>query len=50
MVSSAFGKPEEQRQVIFGMDCAMAGAASVVAAAAPAPTAPVFLINERRSI
>src|ERR1043165_2614127 len=50
MVSSDFGNADARRQVIFGLDCAMAGAASTVAAAAPAPAAPAFLKNERRSI
>jgi hypothetical protein len=36
--------------VNLGIDCAFAGAASVLAAAAPAPAAPAFLKNVRRSI
>jgi hypothetical protein len=49
-VSSDFGNDDVMRQVIFGLDWAMAGAASVVAATAPTPVAPAFLKNERRSI
>src|SRR5688500_18254900 len=51
MVSSDFGNDEASRQVTFGLACAIAGAARVVAAtAAPAPVAPAFLMNERRSM
>jgi hypothetical protein len=50
IVSSAFGNDEVQRHVIFGAVCAIAGAASVVAAAAPAPANPAFLMKLRRSI
>jgi hypothetical protein len=46
IVSSEFGKDEVRRQVTVGVDCATAGAASVVAAAAP--TAPLVR-KERRS-
>jgi hypothetical protein len=38
------------RQLIFGLDCATAGAASAVAAAAPTPAAPALRMNERRSM
>ena len=38
------------RQLIFGLDWAIAGAASAVAAAAATPPTPAFLMNERRSI
>src|SRR5690606_12228913 len=45
------GKDEAKRQVICGLDCAIAGVASAPAAAtAPAPVAPALRMNERRSI
>jgi hypothetical protein len=50
-VSSDFGNEDARRHVTFGFDCAMAGAASAaVAAAAPRPAVPAFLMNERRSM
>ena len=49
IVSSDFGKDDVMRQVIFGLDWAIAGAASTVAAAAT-PPALALRINERRSI
>src|SRR5215510_8473116 len=50
IVSSDFGNDEVSRQLIFGLDCATAGAASVVAAAAATPVVPAFRMNERRSM
>src|SRR5690606_38109298 len=50
MVSSDFGNDDVRRQVSLGFSCAIAGAASVVTAAAPALVAAAFLKNVRRSI
>src|SRR4051812_31808511 len=51
MVSSDFGKDDANRHVTLGLDWAIAGAASVAAAAAaPTPVTPALRINERRSM
>src|SRR4051812_17865509 len=51
MVSSDFGKDDASRHVTLGLDWAMAGAASVAAAAAaPTPVTPALRMNERRSM
>src|SRR5215831_18640465 len=47
MVSSDFGKLDVQRHFNSGVDCAIAGIATVVAAAA-APVSPAALRNSRR--
>src|SRR2546423_2288075 len=51
MVSSDFGKDDASRHVTLGLDWAIAGAASVAAAAAaPTPVTPALRMNERRSM
>src|SRR5215831_15915873 len=48
MVSSDLGKLEASRHFTSGMDCAMAGAASVALAATAAPPTPAERKNLRR--